>query len=296
MVRALAPSRGWLYVPVASFCDAGYSHGGIVAVNVRHPRRTLHWQTVSATGLYGGWVWGWRGVSVDDRTGAVYAATGNSQGSAREDEGYAEAVVPLGPRLVVEQYNQPLRPPYQIGDRDFGTTPVLINARGCPPQLVALNKDGNLYLYDRDNIAAGPVQALWVAANSAQSPIPLIGIPAFDPATRALVLVSPTTPSTPGLQMGVQALTLTSSCRFAVRWSRSFDPPDAGSPPTIARGVVYLGSGRNGFLRAFRLSDGRQLWSWRSSTEAIFAPPAVDRSTLLAAGWDGNVWAFRPGG
>jgi outer membrane protein assembly factor BamB len=292
---ALALSRGRLYVPVASLCDGGYSHGGIVAVDVRHPRHTIRWQTVSGPGLYGGGIWGWGGVSVDG-SGDVYAATGNSQGTSSESVGYSEAVVRLSPDLGVQQFNQPLVPPFLIGDRDFGTTPVLINAPGCPPQLVALNKDGDLFLYDRQNIAAGPVQALWVAANSPQSPIPLLGVPAFDPATRTLVLVSPSTPSTPGLQMGVQALTLGASCRFAVRWSRWFDPPDAGSPPTIARGVIYLGSGRNGFLRAFRLSDGRQLWNWRPSTQAIFAAPAVDRATMIAAGWDGNVWAFKPGG
>ncbi|HEY6398955.1 MAG TPA: PQQ-binding-like beta-propeller repeat protein, partial [Solirubrobacteraceae bacterium] len=293
---ALALSRGRLYVPVSSLCDAGYSHGGIVAVDVRQPRRVIRWQTVSGAGLFGGGVWGWGGVSLDDRSGMVYAATGNSQGSAREDEGYGEAVVALSPTLGVRQYNQPLHAPFQIGDRDFGTTPVLIHARGCPAQLVALNKDGSLFLYDRNSIAAGPVQALWAAANSAQSPIPLIGVPAFDPVTRTLVLVSPTTPSTPGLRAGMQALTLTSACRFVVRWSGWSDPPNAGSAPTIARGVVYLGSGRNGFVRAFRLSDGRQLWSWRPSTEAIFAAPAVDRSTLFVAGWSGYVWAFRRGG
>jgi outer membrane protein assembly factor BamB len=292
----LALSRGWLYTGVASLCDNGIWHGGIVAVNVRHPRRTNRWLTVSGPGLFGGGIWGWGGVSIDDRSGVVYAATGNSQGSAREDAGYAEAVVALSPTLAVQQYNQPLRTPCCITDRDFGTTPVLIHARGCPPQLVALNKNGDLFLYDRGNIAAGPVQALWVAANSAQSPLPLIGVPAFDPATRTLVLMSPTTPSTPGLRAGLQALTLTSGCRFVVRWSGWSDPPNAYSPPTIARGVVYFGSGRNGFLRAFRLSDGRQLWNWRPSTQPIFAAPAVDRATVFFAGWDGNVWAFKPGG
>jgi outer membrane protein assembly factor BamB len=108
--------------------------------------------------------------------------------------------------------------------------------------------------------------------------------------------MSPTTPSTPGLRAGLQALTLTSGCRFVVRWSGWSDPPNAYSPPTIARGVVYFGSGRNGFLRAFRLSDGRQLWNWRPSTQPIFAAPAVDRATVFFAGWDGNVWAFKPGG
>ena len=107
------------------------------------------------------------------------------------------------------------------------------------------------------------------------------------------MLVSPSTPATPGLRAGVQALHLNASCRFGVQWSRPFDYPNAGSAPTIAGGVIYIGSGRNGFIRALRLSDGAPLWSRHPSRQAIFAAPAVDRATLFEAGWDGHVWAFR---
>lgn len=296
----LTLSRGLLYVSVASLCDLGKWEGGVVAVNVRHPKHKLRWIVVPPRLGTGGGVWGWGGVSVDDRTGDVYAATGNSANTSTETVGASEAVVRLTPRLKVLQVNQPLMPPYQIGDRDFGSTPVLLNASGCPPQLVALNKDGELLLYDRNNLAAGPVQRMWVAANSAASPIPLYGMPAFDPASRTLVLVSPTTPSTPGLQQGVQALTLTSGCRFAVRWWHRFDSPDAGSPPTIAGGVIYIGTGRNSAVRAFRLSDGALLWSQglpstNAASSNVTAAPVVDRGRLFLADWSGHVWAFRPG-
>ena len=296
----LALSRGRLYVAVASLCDQGSYDGGIVAVDVRHPKRQRRWSTVPGSGGHGGGVWGWAGVAIDDTTGDVYAATGNSQGTAREDQGYAESIVRLSSRLRVEQSNQPLRPPFAIGDRDFGTTPILLDLPGCPAQLVAINKDGELLLYDRDRIFSGPTQRIPVAANSPKALIPLYGLPAFDPATRTLVLVSPSTPPTPGLRAGVQALHLNASCRFDVQWSKPFDYPNAGSAPTIAGGVIYIGSGRNGFIRALRLSDGKQLWSRHPSRhpsrQAIFAAPAVDRGTLFEAGWDGHVWAFRVGG
>jgi outer membrane protein assembly factor BamB len=291
---ALTLSRGWLYVAVASLCDLGDYNGGIVAINLGHPAQTLRWLTVpgALTAEFGGGIWGWGGVSVDHRTGDVYAATGNSLPiSAPEDEGYSEAVVRLSSRLVLEQYDKPLHPPFKSFDRDFGTTPVLIDARGCPAQTVAINKDGELFLYDRDAVSAGPRQRIWVA--SPTGVVPLYGVPAFDPATRTLVLTSPSTPSTHGLRVGIQALTLTSRCRFAVRWSRPFDPPSAGSAPTIAGGVIYLSSGRTGFLHALRLSDGRELWSW-STNQQTFAALAIDHGTVFDADWAGQVWAFRP--
>lgn len=292
----LTLSRGRLYVSVASLCDEGRWDGGVVAVDVRHPKRLVRWLVVPPALGMGGGIWGWGGVSVDDRTGEVFAATGNASGTASETVGASEAVVRLTPKLGVEQANQPLMPPFQIGDRDFGTTPVLLNARGCPAQLVAMNKDGELLLYNRDHITAGPVQRIWVAANSPDSPIPLYGMPAFDPATRTLVLLSPSTPSTPGLQAGMQALTLTSACRLTIRWWHAFDSPAAGSPPTIAGGVVYIGTGINGAVRAFRLSDGRLLWSQGLPATTVVAAPVVDRGTLFFADWSGHVWAFRPGG
>jgi outer membrane protein assembly factor BamB len=118
-------------------------------------------------------------------------------------------------------------------------------------------------------------------------------MPAYDPATRRLVLVSPTTPPGSGLRAGVQSFVLTPHCRFISSWQQSFDLPDAGGPPTIAGGVAYIGSGRNGFLRAFRLSDGRPLGSHHSGA-AIFAAPAVADGTLLFGDWGGRLWALRP--
>jgi outer membrane protein assembly factor BamB len=291
---ALTLSRGWLYVPVASLCDVGHYNGGVTEISLSHPSRVRHWFTTGGTHAYAGGIWGWAGLSVDPHSGDLYAASGNSIGTASEAAGAAEAVIALSPRLSLLQENHPLHPPYEIGDRDFGTTPVLIHRVGCPAQLVAINKDGELFVYNRAHISAGPVQRLRVAASSPGS-IPLYGVPAFDPATDTLVLVSPTTPPGGRLHAGVQAFALTSACGFTPRWQARFDYPDAGSDATIAGGVVFIGSGRNGWLRTYALSNGRRLWSRHLSHEAIFAAPTVDRGRLFVAGWSGYVWGIAPG-
>ncbi len=289
----LALAHGWLYVPVASLCDSGHYDGGIAEVRVGDPQLVRRWLTTSGTAAYGGGIWGWGGVSIDESTGDVYAATGNSIGTTGEAAGYAESVVRLSAGLVVKQANDPLRAPFAISDRDFGTTPVLIRARGCPAQLVAINKDGELFLYDRDQLATGLRQRIRVAADSPNA-IPLYGMPAFDPATRTLVLVSPSTPPPGRLRAGVQAFRLAADCRLHVHWQKRFDQPDAGSPPTIAGGVVYIASGRNGWLRAFRLRDGIQLWATHASRQTIFAAPSVDRGTVLVGDWGGHVSVYGP--
>ncbi len=289
---ALAIAAGKLYVPIASLCDSGRYRGGVAAVDLAHPTRVINWQTTSAP-VYGGGIWGWGGVSIDGTSGDVYAATGNAIGGASEADGDGESVVRLSPTLEPREGNTPLAPPFKVYDRDFGTTPVLIDAKGCPPLLVAINKVGALYVYERGDLAAGPTQTLMVAADSPDG-IPLYGMPAYDAATRTLVLVSPTTPSNSPLRAGVQAFALTNSCQFALKWQQKFDPPDAGSAPTIAGGVVYIGSGRNGWLQAFRLTDGARLWGRYLAGGTIFAAPAVDGGTVYVGTWSGELVALRP--
>jgi outer membrane protein assembly factor BamB len=94
----------------------------------------------------------------------------------------------------------------------------------------------------------------------------------------------------------VQAFTLAADCQFTTRWQHRFDPANAGSPPTIAGGVVYVGSARSGWLRAYRLRDAQALFGAHVSTQAIFAAPSVDRGVVLVASWGGQLVALKPRG
>ncbi len=287
---ALALSRGWLYVPVASLCDRGYYYGGIRAVDLAHPHRVIHWLTTAGTGSYAGGVWGWGGESIDAATGNVFTATGNAIGPGPENAGNAERVVKLSSTLRLLASNYPLAPPFPISDRDFGTSPTLIDARGCQQKAFAMNKDGVAYLYDSHHIGRGPVQAFQVST-SGHGLIPLYGMAAYDPASRKLVFTTPTAGG--GYRPGLQGLYLDHRCSLVSSWQSSFDAPDAGSSPLIAEGVVYIGSGRNGVVRAYRLSDGAQLWS-HGGLATVFATPAAADGLLVVGDWNGSVWAFRP--
>jgi outer membrane protein assembly factor BamB len=287
---ALGLSRGWLYVPVASLCDKGRYYGGIHAVNVAHPSQRRHWLTTGFTNAYAGGIWGWGGESIDSRTGNVFVATGNALPLSMEAAGSADRVVQLSPTLRLLKRNYPLNPPFQIDDRDFGTAPVLIQVRGCPLQAIAIDKDGWMYRYAADHIDQGPRQSIQVA-DITSSTIPLYGMPVFDPVARRLVLTSPASGPN-GRRKGIQSYRLTRRCTLVPGWQHGFDSPSAGSAPTIAEGVLYLGTGRNGILRAYRLGNGQELAS-RSLGSTIFAAPVVADGTVFAADWGGDLWAFR---
>jgi outer membrane protein assembly factor BamB len=289
----LALARGRLYVAIASLCDNGHYSGGVTAIDVSDPKHIVRYVTTAGTQSFAGGIWGWGGVSVDASSGDVYGATGNSIGASSEVDGDAESVVRLSASLRRLEAQRPIVPPFVISDRDFGTTPVLVSADGCPPLLVAINKIGAMYVYNRDHVSAGPTQSLAVAADS-HAGVPLYGVPAYDPATRTLVLVSPSTPPGSRLRAGVQAFTLAGNCQFVNKWQQTFDPPNAGTAPTISDGVVYIGTGRNGWIRAYRLTDGTRLWGAYLHGGTIFGAPAVDLQTLYVGTWSGELVALRP--
>lgn len=119
-----------------------------------------HVLELGKSGPYGGGIWGWGGVSIDPSgSGNVYTATGDALFHP-ENVHYSDAVVELTGRLAVVASN---KPPLDVKDADFGSTPVPIQAAGCPPQLVVLNKDGDVFLYNRADIGSGPVQTVAIS-------------------------------------------------------------------------------------------------------------------------------------
>ena len=149
---------GKLYVELASHCDRRPYHGRITSIDTTTRAKTKFYVTGSKTGPDGGGIWGWGGASIDPVDGDVYVATGNAFGNP-ENSFYADHVVRLSSALQVKASHAPGT---LIIDDDFGSTPMLFHKPGCPPQFVTEQKNGYLYLYDRDTIATGYRQRIAV--------------------------------------------------------------------------------------------------------------------------------------
>jgi outer membrane protein assembly factor BamB len=65
---------------------------------------------------------------------------------------------------------------------------------------------------------------------------------------------------------------------------------DIESSPTVANGVVYVGSW-DGKLYAFDARSGAQLWSFTTASE-IISSPTVLNGIVYVASIDQNVYAF----
>lgn len=291
---ALTLSRGALYVSVASYCDLPPYTGKVVGIDARQARQFATWRVTQrgGAGAYpsGGGVWGWGGVSVDPAGAHVYAATGNALGHD-QSAGYAEQVVRLGRHLKVQQTNHPFAHPTLI-DQDFGSTPMLFRPAHCPALLTALNKDGELFLYDRGRIAAGPLQRIRVAAGTSDGDTALLGMTAYDPSLRMVYVVSPSDSPDHRYRTGLIAFRVSGACRLSLAWQTSIGSSGLTSAPVVADGVVYVATGSSGEITAVDATTGDLLTVMLVGARAHAAPTPVNGSLLVVAD-DGVVRSYR---
>jgi outer membrane protein assembly factor BamB len=279
---ALTLVDGVVYAELAGYCDRPPYRGEIAAINTR-TGHVKHW---FITPTNGGGIWGFGGISADPSAHALYAATGNSV-AATDHEGYSERVVRLTPDLRVTASNYPGLP--LTGDADFGATPMLYRAPGCPRQLAVGNKSGAFFVYDRNGIGNGPVQRITLGGSSNGGDA-LIGVDAYLPSERTVYVSNPNAAG--GYRPGILAFRVTHSCHLSLRWQAP-GPGHTTSSPTVAGGVVFYGTGPSGTVIALDARTGKRLWV-HSVGHTIFGAPTVVNGAVYVSAWDGRLRAFVP--
>ena len=298
----LNPANGLLYVETSSTCDISPWNGRIVAVNSANG--SLVGTFYPTQGASGGGIWGYGGASIGPDSN-VYIATGNSDtaGGAAQNLDYAESVVKLNPSISsVLSWNKPNFP--SGPDIDFGATPMLFQAPGCPLEVIALNKSGDLVLYDAANIGNGPLQQIQMAPSSDFGNF--IGSPAYSPATNLVYVPLPIAfgsyvPGLAAMQV-VPNPSGAANCTLSLKWNTPFGTDGAAinstgydaprSPPSVANGVVYEGEGLSGqHVVALDAQTGAVLWT-SSTTGVYYTQPVIDGGHLFVSSYGGVLYAF----
>jgi len=287
-----------LYVPVASYCDAGpasdFPDGRLFSIPLADPDALTEWQPVAGPGNLGG-IWGWGGVSIDPDDGAVFTGVGNSHAWSDDcacyvdNAPYGNQIVALPPDLssVLASDAPPLP---TTADDDFGAAPLLFQPRGCPPLAAMNNKNGALYIWDRRNLAAGPLVP----------PIPLsdginafVGSPSWDDERQLLfdaqaVMVGPEG----RLGNGVQTVVVDAGCRFRPLWQALTGDGNQATPLVVGDTVFATGGETGGFFALSALT-GRRLWKYPTVGSTVATVITVGGMVFGAdtAGW---VYGFQP--
>jgi hypothetical protein len=153
---ALSLVGGILYVAYGGHNgDCGGYHGWVVAIDTSNPSKRGAW----ASGGQGEGIWAAGGMA-SDGTG-VFATTGNhtpgNQDATRVD---SEEVIRITGMATLDRSNKNLFSPttwsaMDAKDADFGAiNPLYVEVPGATPSklVVALSKDGHMYLLDSQNL------------------------------------------------------------------------------------------------------------------------------------------------
>jgi hypothetical protein len=147
----LALVNGFVYVAYSGYNgDCGNYHGWVVGVDISNPSNMTGW----ATEAEGGGIWGHGGVASDGTK--MFVVTGNTFTSPGDPWSGGEAIVRFQTGPVFDDFWAPTNwQTLDNQDADLGgCSPTLIDVPGANPfQLVlALGKDRNAYLLDRNNL------------------------------------------------------------------------------------------------------------------------------------------------
>jgi outer membrane protein assembly factor BamB len=277
-------SAGSLYATSAGYCDSGTYFGSIVALNATTGAQTATWVPQTLPN-YGNGMWGTGGVAVDPRPGVtdVYVTTGNA---FPESALYSDSVVRLTSALVPVASNSQYSAAVP-NDDDFGASPVTFAAPGCPPQLAAEQKNGQLDLYDLDTIAAGPVQRVAVGAAT------ILGLnvnsASYDTTANMLYIANATANAPYG--QGLLAFSFV-NCALVLAWQRAGGATSPLSQPVIANGVVYYATGSGKTVAAYDAVTGAPLWTSATFGAPSYTAPTVVNASLYAVSFDKHVYAY----
>jgi hypothetical protein len=143
-----------LYVGYGSMMDCSLFHGWLVGVPIDNPASVTAW----ATDAIGGGIWGVGGVASDGKN--PFVTTGNTFTNQGDPWGGGEAVIRFEAGPIFSGSPADYWVPENWFDLDNldqdlgGSGPLLVDVPGATPSrlVVALGKDGNAYLANRDNL------------------------------------------------------------------------------------------------------------------------------------------------
>jgi hypothetical protein len=276
---ALLTAEGRVYVPTGSYCDSGPMQGHVYAVDAV-TRTVRAWASVPAELGGGGGIWGWGGVAYSARRHSLYVAIGNAFHDGNETAGYGEHVVELSPDLDVRSAGTTPQPRFGA-DTDLVGSPVVFEPPGCGELVAAIKKDGTLFAWRAEDLAAGPLWRVEIERFDESNPV--LAQPAYDPRLNAIVAVT---------GKRIVRVDVGGDCAPHVAWSRALGTTTENGLPTIDGSTVWVAlSGKSWTLAAFDAATGSIRRRVPIGGPVLTAPTIVNGEVVLGS-FAGGVQAF----
>jgi hypothetical protein len=288
---ALALFGGRVFVPFGGLAgDCGQYHGMILGVSTTEPGKVASFSTRARSGG----IWAPGGVTGDGKS--LFAATGNT--FFVKEWGDGEAVLRFAPDLAGPVAQRDYFAPsdwrdLDNGDLDLGgTAPLPLDvpsAKGVRKLILAIGKDGDAYLINRDNLGG-------IGGQLARTPVAALrttSAPAFWRDGDAVLVAIETAgancpPDKPGKGLVVLKIRADPAPAIDTAWCANVASIHGSPIVTTTDGhsnpiVFALGAQGDSRLYAFRGDTGELLESQRN-----YVPGTKDFGTLIAA--DGRLY------
>ena len=301
---ALALSDGHLYIPFGgNFGDCGKYHGAVVGIDLTPPRIFGAWLTRARKAG----IWAPGGIASDGQS--LFVTTGNA--AEGQEWGDQEAVIRVPRDLHHSADPRDFFAPSNWRELDErkkelgGSNPIPIDLptpQGPTRLLLALGKDGNAYLLDRDNL--GGIGRALLIQRVAKSAIRTA--PAAYPVQAAMfVAFQAPAASCPGpgtASVAALAITAGPPPRMATTWCASLNAIQPVPIVTTTNGsadpiVWVVGASGDERLHGFRGDTGQPVFAGGNAADRMnglqhFAAILAAEDALYIGG-AGRLYAFR---
>lgn len=271
-------ANGYAYVGTASVGDCPLIPGQVLQIDLS-THQIAHTYNTVPTGQVGGGIWS--SPSFDPVTNTIFVTVGNLTPTA-EILALDGATLALKSSWSVPQSDAQ----YAGGDSDFGATPTLFTDSNNDQLLGAANKNGYLYVFDRNNLAAGPLWKLPLAVGGTcpECGDGSISSAAFGNGTffagggNAVI-------NGQGYKGSVNAFNPLNGQLLWQHGASNFILPALA----YSNGLVFDGAGAT--LEALDASNGSRLWSYTTGG-MIYSEPVIANGQLFTGSTDNSIYAF----
>ena len=272
--------NGFAYIGIASVGDCPLVPGQLLKVDLQ-THQIVNTFNFVPQGQSGGGVW--TSPSLDTATNTIYVTTGTR---SQPSQTLTEAIVALDASTLTLKSSWAVPASQEGVDSDFGSTPLPFNDAVGDQLVVAINKNGKAYAYNRKNLAAGPVWTQQVAiggtcpqcGDGSASSGALGNGKLFLGGGNMII-------NGQGYKGSVNAL---DPATGKYLWQHG--APGAVVPAlAYANGLVVDGAGP--VLEVLDASSGTRLYSYTTGG-ALYAAPSVANGQIFTGGTDDNVYSF----
>jgi outer membrane protein assembly factor BamB len=272
--------NGYAYIGIASNCDRPLVQGALIQVNLKTHQIAHTFETVPP-GQVGGGIW--TSPSIDPATNSIFVSSGTETGP---DEHLAQAVLVLDALTLTLKSWWHLPEAVAIGDSDFDTSPILFTDAKSTPLVASVNKNGYVYVFNRNNVGAGPV---WKQLIDIAGMCPLCeeSSVSSDTIGQGKFFVAAGNSDINGVNYrgSVQAQDPTTG-KFL--WSHGATGPVIGAL-VYANGLIIDGAGPD--LEVLDAATGTRLYSYETGGP-IYASPSLSHGQIFVGSSDGNLYAL----